>query len=74
MCGIGGILNFNHKDVEKQPLQRMADSMRHRGPDAEGFFLDHELALAHRRLSIIDLSAAANQPFMDGEDRFVPTS
>ena len=71
MCGIGGILNFNHKDVEKEPLKRMADSMRHRGPDAEGFFLDHELGLAHRRLSIIDLSAAANQPFIDGEDRFV---
>ncbi len=45
MCGIGGILNFNNRAVEKQPLKRMADTMRHRGPDAEGFFLDHELGL-----------------------------
>ncbi len=63
MCGIAGILYFKKTAVEKCLIQRMADSMIHRGPDAEGIFTDHELALGHRRLSIIDLSNAANQPF-----------
>lgn len=40
----------------------MSDAISHRGPDAEGFFIDGEFGLAHRRLSIIDLSTAANQP------------
>jgi asparagine synthase (glutamine-hydrolysing) len=71
MCGIGGILNFNKKPVEKQEIGTMMNTMSHRGPDAEGFFLDHELALGHRRLSIIDLSDAANQPFADVSGRYV---
>ncbi len=70
MCGIAGILYFNNKPVEESLIQRMADSMRHRGPDAEGIFTDHELALGHRRLSIIDLSNAANQPFRDPGGRY----
>ena len=44
--------------------------MSHRGPDAEGFFMDGELGLGHRRLSIIDLSEAANQPFEDSSGRY----
>ncbi len=48
----------------------MTDSMFHRGPDAEGFFIDRELGLGHRRLSIIDLSASANQPFQDVTGRY----
>jgi len=70
MCGIAGIIYFNKKPVEESLIQRMADSMRHRGPDAEGIFTDHELALGHRRLSIIDLSNAANQPFRDPGGRY----
>ena len=49
----------------------MMDSMSHRGPDAEGFFLDGPLAFGHRRLSIIDLSEAANQPFEDASGRYI---
>ena len=48
----------------------MTQSMSHRGPDAEGYFLDRELAFGHRRLSIIDLSSAANQPFFDNSGRY----
>ncbi len=44
MCGIAGILNFNNKTVEQCMVQRMADMMVHRGPDAEGFFMDKEIA------------------------------
>jgi asparagine synthase (glutamine-hydrolysing) len=70
MCGIGGILNFNNRPAEKCLIQRMTGEMAHRGPDAEGFFMDHELAFGHRRLSIIDLSDAANQPFEDASGRY----
>jgi asparagine synthase (glutamine-hydrolysing) len=70
MCGIAGIFYFNNRPVEKQLIQRMTNEMAHRGPDAEGFFLDHELAFGHRRLSIIDLSEDANQPFEDASGRY----
>ena len=48
----------------------MTDAIAHRGPDSDGFFLDREMALGHRRLSIIDLSSAANQPFRDPSGRY----
>lgn len=64
MCGIAGLYNFPSAASE---FQGMLDSIAHRGPDAEGIFADHchgvPVQLGHRRLSIIDLSAAANQPF-----------
>src|SRR6516165_4625230 len=47
----------------------MAATMRHRGPDAGGTLLWEDGALAHRRLSILDPSTAANQPFVDSQDR-----
>jgi asparagine synthase (glutamine-hydrolysing) len=49
----------------------MNDAMSHRGPDADGFFQEEGIALGHRRLSILDLSSAANQPFEDASGRFV---
>jgi len=70
MCGIAGILYFDNRPVEKQLIQRMTNEMAHRGPDAEGFFMDRELAFGHRRLSIIDLSEDANQPFVDESGRY----
>ncbi|MFZ4647483.1 MAG: asparagine synthase (glutamine-hydrolyzing), partial [Gemmataceae bacterium] len=51
----------------------MTNSIAHRGPDAEGFYHDENIALGHRRLSIIDLSAAANQPMHDASGRYVIT-
>lgn len=66
MCGILGVLAF--KDSLWQPdealLSRMRDTMLHRGPDGGGLWLaeDRRCALAHRRLSILDLSPAAGQP------------
>ncbi len=71
MCGIAGVLTFDGAPVGAATLRRMADSLRHRGPDADGYFEDATagpgIGLAHRRLSIIDLSHAADQP-MGNED------
>jgi asparagine synthase (glutamine-hydrolysing) len=71
MCGIAGIVNFRNGPVERSLIQKMTDCMAHRGPDADGFFVDQGVALGHRRLSIIDLSSAANQPFTDITGRYV---
>jgi asparagine synthase (glutamine-hydrolysing) len=66
VCGIAGILSFDGAPVARETLRAMGDSLRHRGPDAEGMHLDAAAApaigLVHRRLSIIDLSRAADQP------------
>ena len=61
MCGITGFIsrNFNKND-----LVQMTNALSHRGPDASGYFFDQDkgIAIGHRRLSILDLSDAANQP------------
>ncbi len=90
MCGITGIIHLNGKPVEFSVLKAMADTLAHRGPDEEGFYLNHQPSasdlpivpctikrepctvtsgLAHRRLSIIDLSSG-QQP-MSNEDESV---
>ncbi|MHC4736022.1 MAG: asparagine synthase (glutamine-hydrolyzing), partial [Planctomycetota bacterium] len=57
MCGIAG---FNWQD--KSIIEEMARTMRHRGPDDEGFYVDGAISLGHRRLSIIDTSEKGRQP------------
>src|ERR1700742_787838 len=65
MCGICGQFNFgNGAPVKRHDLERMTDSIVHRGPDDEGFFMDGSLGLGFRRLSIIDL-AGGHQPMSD---------
>lgn len=71
MCGIAGILYFDGRPVADDLLDRMNQAMLHRGPDAVGTFTDNGLGLCHRRLSIIDLSTSANQPFSDNSGRFI---
>jgi len=58
MCGIAGFVNFSghNKDEARALIRRMTDTMLHRGPDDQGFFVDDHVALGHRRLSIIDRS------------------
>lgn len=67
MCGITGWLYTPGREPAPESLRKMAQAIRHRGPDDEGFFCDPAagLALAHRRLSIIDLSSASHQPMVD---------
>jgi asparagine synthase (glutamine-hydrolysing) len=73
MCGLAGVLHFDGSPVEPAVLHRMGASLSHRGPDAEGIREDHlgppAVGLVHRRLSIIDLSPAANQPLSGEDDR-----
>jgi asparagine synthase (glutamine-hydrolysing) len=67
MCGICGIVNSDPgRPVERAILTGMNEAMRHRGPDAQGVYLNGPLGLGHRRLSIIDL-ATGQQP-MTNED------
>src|SRR5262245_64010219 len=62
MCGILGVVG---RPGDRARLERMAGAMRHRGPDSGGLLTWADGALAHRRLSILDTSAAADQPFTD---------
>src|SRR5947209_8583809 len=62
MCGICGKLSFERGDqISRELIVTMANSMVRRGPDDEGYYLDGELGLGFRRLSIIDLSTG-HQP------------
>lgn len=69
MCGIAGILDWT-RAPDLATLSRMTDAMAHRGPDAESVVLRGQMALGHRRLSVIDVSAAANQPMRDESGRY----
>lgn len=67
MCGIAGILREQGQRVDPADLRSLAGALAHRGPDDEGFHTDGNLGLAHRRLSILDLTPAGHQP-MCNED------
>ncbi len=70
MCGITGIIS--KKRIEKNIIESMNDSIIHRGPDGFGYFYGENFAFGHRRLSIVDLSAAGHQP-MEYSDRYIIT-
>lgn len=67
MCGICGIYNFDGAPADRRLLGRMKSALAHRGPDGEGEFVCHEVALGHRRLSIIDVEGGA-QPMANETD------
>jgi asparagine synthase (glutamine-hydrolysing) len=67
MCGINGILHFqSQRKVDERILTK--NSLAHRGPDDQGLFIDKNIGLGHRRLSILDVSAAGHQPFLMIQD------
>jgi asparagine synthase (glutamine-hydrolysing) len=70
MCGITGFISTGWS---KPDLEKMTDCLAHRGPDAKGYYTDpgHGLGLGHRRLSILDLSEAGNQPFYSKDRRYI---
>lgn len=63
MCGIAGMLLAPNKDVQQSQLEAMGTRLQHRGPDNFGCVIQENYGAAHTRLSILDLSAAGNQPF-----------
>ena len=71
MCGVAGILNFDRAPASARLVEAMTDAIVHRGPDDEGHFVEGPCALGHRRLSIIDLSAAGHQPMATPDGRFI---
>ena len=70
MCGITGIINLDNSPVPLPVLQGMTDAIAHRGPDGEGHWIEGNVGLGHRRLSIIDLSAAGFQPMVSADHRY----
>ena len=64
MCGITGILDKNGGLVEQSVVKKMTDSISHRGPDGEGQYVSRNVGLGHRRLAIIDVSKAGQQPML----------
>jgi asparagine synthase (glutamine-hydrolysing) len=70
MCGISGIIG---KKFNRQQLELMVRTQQHRGPDASQLFVNDEntAGLGHNRLSILDLSEAANQPMFSRDKRYI---
>lgn len=74
MCGINGIFHLqSQKKVDERLLTKMRDSLEHRGPDDKGLYIENNVGLGHRRLSILDVSAAGHQPFQSEDGRYVMT-
>jgi len=72
MCGFAGVLHFDRdKKVDEARLTAARESLIHRGPEYGANFIDGNLGLGHRRLSIIDLSADGNQPLFSSDGRYV---
>ena len=71
MCGINGIFHLNYKQVDQNQLIKMRDILEHRGPDDKGIYINNNIGLGHRRLSIIDTSSAGHQPFISDNGRYI---
>ncbi|MCB0330457.1 MAG: asparagine synthase (glutamine-hydrolyzing), partial [Bdellovibrionales bacterium] len=71
MCGITGYINLNGEPSSRAIIESMNRTLIHRGPDGEGYFTDGPVALGHTRLAVIDLSAAATQPMLSNDRRYV---
>jgi asparagine synthase (glutamine-hydrolysing) len=65
MCGISGIIKSTGKQIKITELQAISSLLSHRGPDSQGFWYEKNVGLSHNRLSLLDLSQNANQPFQN---------
>lgn len=70
MCGIAGFY-CNDKIPSEAILADMTQTLKHRGPDAGGIYIDGKCGLGHRRLSIVDLTSSANQPMTSQCGRYI---
>ncbi|MCX2741556.1 asparagine synthase (glutamine-hydrolyzing) [Pontibacter anaerobius] len=89
MCGIGGAINFKRSEISLETIKSIGNSIEHRGPDDHGFYFadggekvltrdikdgfDFNVALLHRRLSILDLSERGWQPMQTSDKRYTIT-
>ena len=76
MCGIAGLVRPRQQmdvNANQAVARSMADRLQHRGPDGQGTWGQDNVALAHRRLSIVDLSQAGQQPMISQDGRWVIT-
>ncbi|CAN1593424.1 AsnB Asparagine synthase (glutamine-hydrolyzing) [Candidatus Pelagibacterales bacterium] len=71
MCGIAGLIYLNSDTISPVVLKRMTDAIAHRGPDGEGHWIEGNVGIGHRRLAIIDLSPAGQQPMITADKRYV---
>lgn len=71
MCGITGLVNLNGERVSPETMISSAKRLERRGPDHAGVWVENNVGLGHRRLSIIDLSPAGNQPMSSANGRYV---
>ena len=75
MCGLVGFLggDCSNSQLSKDILKKMSDEILHRGPDSAGIWMDerNKVAMAHRRLAIVDLSPAGHQPMTSSSNRYV---
>ena len=69
MCGVCGILDFRN-EIAPGLVKAMCDCLAHRGPDDEGWYLDGPVALANRRLAVLDLTASGHQPMSSDGGRY----
>ncbi len=71
MCGVVGFINIDGKPVSPTVLKNATNALSHRGPDGEGQWIEGNIGLGHRRLSIIDLSSDGSQPMISDDNRYV---
>lgn len=71
MCGLAAMMRLDGCPVDPETVNRMADAMRHRGPDDEGTFVHGVVGFGFRRLAILDLSPAGHQPMTSTDGRYV---
>mgnify|MGYP001563911169 CR=1 FL=1 len=71
MCGIAGIFNLNEEKASLSLIKKITSTLNHRGPDGEGYFAEENIALGHKRLSILDLSSQGAQPMYSKNNEWV---
>ena len=70
MCGIVGVFNVNQETVHRSMLKSMVSKLAHRGPDGQGFFVNNNIGLAHKRLAILDTSDKGTQPMSSKNNKW----
>lgn len=71
MCGIAGLWQFTKTDVDRDRLTAMSEALASRGPDHAGIWTDGSLGMAHRRLSIVDITDTGSQPMKSPDGNYI---